>query len=178
MADVALVPERDVLERDDRVAADDAGKSAQTLARDRVSLVRHGRTAFLAFAEIFFHLENFGVLEVTKLGRPTIDARSDHGERAQKLGVTIALNNLGGQRGGFDPEAFANFSLNFWIEMRVRADGPADFADANSLASLAETFFGAAELIEHEREFETESDRLGVGRSEERRVGKECRSRW
>src|ERR1051325_500139 len=150
MADVALVPEGDVLKGDNRIAADDAGEAAETLARDRVAFVRHGRTAFLAFAEIFFDLENFGALEVTKFRRPTIDARSDHGERAQKLGVTIALNNLSRKRGGFDPEAFANFSLNFWIEMRVRADRAPEFVDADSRASLAGPFFGAAELIEHE----------------------------
>src|SRR5437870_12390338 len=112
MADVALVPKGDVLKRDDRVAANDARQPAQPLARDRVAFVRHGRAAFLAFAEIFFNLEDFGPLEVTKLRRPAIDARGDDGERAQKFGVAIALDDLGGKRGRFYPEPLANFSLN------------------------------------------------------------------
>src|ERR1044071_2692153 len=101
MADVTLVPERDVLERNQRVAANNAGETAQPLARDRVALVRHGRAAFLAFAEIFFDLENFSALKMTKLGRPAINARGDDGERAEEFGVSIALDNLSGERGGF-----------------------------------------------------------------------------
>src|SRR5207245_273242 len=102
--------------------------------------------------EIFFNLENFGPLQVTKLRRPAINARGDDGERAQKFGVAIALDDLGGKGGRFDPEPFANFSFNFWIDMGMGADGAANFADADPFPSLAKPFFGAPELVEHERE--------------------------
>ena len=46
--------------------------------------------------------------------------------------------------------------------MRVRADRAAEFADADPLARLREPFFRAAEFVEHQRELQTEGDRLGV----------------
>src|SRR5215470_12698581 len=94
MTDVALVPKRHVLQRYDCVAADDARQTAQTFACDRIALVRHSRTAFLAFAKKFFHFENLSTLEMTKFGRPSIDARGDHRKRSDKLRVAIALHNL------------------------------------------------------------------------------------
>ena len=76
--------------------------------------------------------------------------------------MPITLHNLGGKRGGLDPEPLANFSLNLWIDMGMGADRAANFADADPFARLAKPFFGAPELVEHERELEAEGDRLGV----------------
>src|SRR5581483_6399831 len=45
--DVALVPQRDVLEADERVRADDAGKPADALRDHRVALVWHRRRPLL-----------------------------------------------------------------------------------------------------------------------------------
>ncbi len=42
MADVAFVPEGDVLKRGEGVSPHDTGKAAQAFGRDRVALVRHG----------------------------------------------------------------------------------------------------------------------------------------
>ena len=108
MADVALVPERDVLQRGDGIAANDPRETAQAFAGDRVALVRHRRTAFLPVAEKFFHFENFGPLQMTELGRPAIDARGDQRERGQKFRVPVALDDLGRKRRRFQAELLAD----------------------------------------------------------------------
>ena len=162
MADVAFVPERDVLERGEGVAPHDAGESAQAFGGDRVALVRHGRTAFLAGTEKLLHFQHFGPLQMSQLRGPAIDARSDQRERRGKFRVPIALDDLGGKFRGLQPELCANVTLDPRIEMRVCADGAAQFADADALQCLRQPFLGPAEFVEHERELQPESDRLRV----------------
>ena len=65
--DVALVPERDVLESDHRRRADDPGQAADPLGGDRVPLVRHRRGALLPGAERFLDLPDLGAREMTDL---------------------------------------------------------------------------------------------------------------
>ena|SRR2546421_12764787 len=101
MTDVALVPECDILQRHKGIAANDARQAAQPLARDGIALVRHRRTAFLPFAEKFFHFQYFSSLEVTEFGSPTIDARGNHGERGHKFRVPVALHDLRRKRRWF-----------------------------------------------------------------------------
>ena len=162
MADVAFVPERDIFQSGDGISPNDSSESAEALGGDRVALVRHGRAAFLAGAEKFLDLEHFGPLQMPKLRRPTIDARGDERERGAKFRVPIALDDLGGEHRRLQPEFFANMALDPRVEMRVRPDGAAQFADANALQRLHQPLFGAAEFVEHEREFQPEGDRLGV----------------
>ncbi len=122
MADVALVPKRHILQRDDRVAANHARQAAQTLTRNWVAFVRHGRATFLPFAKKFFHFENFRPLKVTELSRPAIDAGGEHGQRRHEFRMAIALNDLSRKRRRLQPEVLANGALDSWIDMRVRAD--------------------------------------------------------
>src|SRR5436190_5358 len=83
VADVALVPERLVLEGDDRVAAQQAGQARDALAQDRVALVGHRAGALLAGLEGLHHLADLGVLKVPDLGREALEAASQHGDRGQ-----------------------------------------------------------------------------------------------
>ena len=136
MADVALVPERDVLQRREGVSPHDTGESAQALAGDRIALVRHGRAAFLPGAKKFLHFEHFGPLQMPQLGGPAIDARRDERERGAKFRVTIALDDLGGKFRRLQPELLANVALDPRIEMRMGADGPTQFADADTLRAF------------------------------------------
>ena len=55
---------------------DHARESAQALAGDRVALVRHGGAALLSFGEELLHFEHFRSLQMPKLRRPAIDART------------------------------------------------------------------------------------------------------
>ena len=71
--DVTLVPERDVLEPDERVRADDAREAADPLGDDRVALVRHRRRALLASAERLLHLRDLRTREVPDLERERVE---------------------------------------------------------------------------------------------------------
>ena len=73
--DVALVPERDVLERRQRVPAEHPREADDLLGLDRVALVRHRARALLAAAERLAHLADLGPGEVAKLGREPLHAR-------------------------------------------------------------------------------------------------------
>ena len=45
------------------------GLASQILGKNRVAFVRHGRRAFLTFAEEFLNFKDFGPLQVTNLNR-------------------------------------------------------------------------------------------------------------
>src|SRR5262245_8273838 len=63
MRDVALVPQRDVLERRVGVAAQQPRQPADLLAADRVALVRHRRRALLSLRERLLDLADLGLLQ-------------------------------------------------------------------------------------------------------------------
>ena len=73
--DVALVPERDVLERGHRVAAQQPRQADDLLAADRVALVRHRRRALLALAERLLDLADLGLLQAADLERELLERR-------------------------------------------------------------------------------------------------------
>jgi hypothetical protein len=69
LRDVALVPERHVLESDHRGRAHHAGEPADALGDLRVPFVGHRRRPLHPFAERLFDLTNLGSCEVPDLGR-------------------------------------------------------------------------------------------------------------
>ena len=77
VADVALVPERLVLERRLGVAAQQPGEAGDPLGEDRVALVGHRARALLAGAERLLDLADLGVLEVADLGREPLDRAAE-----------------------------------------------------------------------------------------------------
>src|SRR5947208_10106823 len=119
MTNVALVPESHVLQRNNRVTANDTRQTAQTLTRDRIAFMRHGGTAFLAFAKEFFHFEHFGTLEMPKFRSPTIDAGGNDGQCSHKFRMAIALHDLGRECRRFQSKLLANCALNLWINVRM-----------------------------------------------------------
>src|SRR5208282_1875516 len=112
VADVALVPEGDVFEGGDGVAAQYAGEAGESFPSDGIALVRHGAAAFLAFGEWFLGFQHLGALKVAEFDGPTLDARADEGKRGLKFGMDVALDDLGGNRRGTQAELFAYASLN------------------------------------------------------------------
>jgi len=67
MRDVALVPQRDVLEGRLHVCADHPRQAANLFAGDRIALVRHGGAALLPARKILFGLAHFGALQMAHL---------------------------------------------------------------------------------------------------------------
>src|SRR5690349_5874719 len=121
MRDVPLVPERDVLQTDDAVRADDSRHPADALGKNRITLVRHGARAFLAGLEFLLRLAHFGSLPVTNLQSELFERSRHDSQRAQILGVIVPLNNLRRHRRGFETKTSADFLFDFRIEM---SEGP------------------------------------------------------
>ena len=95
VGDVALVPQRDVLERRLRVAAQHPREAGDALGGDRVALVRHRARALLAGAERLLDLAHLGALEVADLGREALEPGAGERDRLQQLGVAVARDDLG-----------------------------------------------------------------------------------
>ena len=73
MRDVALVPQRHVLQRRDNVTAHDARESRDVLRQNRISLVRHGGRTLLPFRKEFLCFEHFRTLQVTDFRRQPLE---------------------------------------------------------------------------------------------------------
>ena len=74
--------------------------------------MRHRAGAFLALAKEFFDFQNFGSLQVTKFGGPTLDAGADQGQRPDELSMQIPLNDLGRDWGRAQAKLFADSGFN------------------------------------------------------------------
>src|SRR5678816_3972861 len=96
MAYVALMPESDVFQCGNRIAAQDACETREPFPRDGIAFVRHRAAAFLAFGERLLGFEHFCALQMAKLNRPALNARADDCKRSLKFGVDIALDYLRG----------------------------------------------------------------------------------
>jgi len=161
VADVPLVPERDVLHPDRGVPAQEPGDAGDVLGRDRVALVGHRRRALLPGAERLAHLTDLAALQMADLGGETFEGRTGEGDRVQELGLTIPVGDLG--RCGFDSDAesIADVGLDRRRRVRVGADGAGDLADRHGIAGAAHPPVVAFEFEGPRRELESERGRLG-----------------
>ncbi len=75
LRDVALVPQRHVLEADECVRPHDSCETADALRDLWVALVRHGRRPFHPFAERLLDLTDLGPREVPDLGGEALQRR-------------------------------------------------------------------------------------------------------
>ena len=98
MADIALVPQGLIFQRGKSVGAQKARKTAHVFCRNGVLFVRHGRRTLLSLGKAFFHLEHFRALQVAQFHAQALHTASQHGKRGEEVGVTVALNDLGGMR--------------------------------------------------------------------------------
>ena len=128
--DVALVPERHVLEADRGRGADDAREAADPLGDLRVALVRHRRRALHARRERLLDLAHLGAREVPDLGREAVERGRADRERGEQLGVAVARDHLRRDRIGLEPEPLAGDPLDLGVDRRVRPDRAGELADA------------------------------------------------
>ena len=162
MRDVALVPERDVLEPDQRICSHDAREAADPLGRDRVPLVRHRRRPLLATCEWLLDLPYLGAREVPDLGRETVERRGEQRKRGQQLGVAVALEDLRRARRWFESELFARDPLDLRVDRRVLADRPGQLSDPHSGHSPLDPRSVAVESERPPGELQPECRRLGM----------------
>ena len=156
------MPERDVLEPDGRVAANDPGEPADPLRDDRVPLVRHRGRALLPGAERLFDLPHLRARQVPDLQCEAFERGGEQCQCRQKLRVPIALQDLRRARRGLEPESFARDPLHLGGRRCVRADCPRELAHSHALERLDDPRAVTVELKGPSRELEPERGRLGV----------------
>ena len=96
------MPQRHVLQRRERIAAHQPGEPGEVLGEDGVPLVGHGRAALLPGAERLLHLADLGALQVADLHRELLQAGRQQRQRAEVLGVAVALDDLARGRSAAD----------------------------------------------------------------------------
>ena len=160
--DVALVPQRHILERRHHGRADQPGEPGQILGEHRVALVRHRRGALLAGREIFLGLAQLGALQVADLGRQTLDRGADQRQGHEELRVTVARDHLGRDRLGLEAELLGDMGLDRRIDIGEGPDGTRDLAGRHLLARGDEAGPVAGKLGVVSGELEAEGRRLGM----------------
>src|SRR5215831_14930372 len=112
MRNIALMPEGDVFEGGDGVAAEDARETGETFPGYGISFMGHRAGTFLAFGKGFLGFEHFGALQVAEFHRPALNARADECQSDLKFGVDVALDNLRGNGRGAQAEFIADEIFN------------------------------------------------------------------
>src|SRR5437773_9768329 len=162
MRDIALVPERNVLESGLRVRAHHAGQAADLLASNWIPLVRHCRRAFLVFAEEFFRFADFGALKVANLSSNLVEARSDHSQSCKIRRMTIPLDHLRRNCGSFQSQARADFFFQLRAEVGKGADRPGELSYTHVVRRVLKTRDIALRFGIPVGQLDSKSNRLGV----------------
>src|SRR5579862_5983109 len=97
-----------------------------------------------------------------ELQRPAVDGTADLCNRAHKLGVTVALDDLGRNFISLQPELPADVLLNLRVHVRIRADRAGDFSDSDYITGPLESFERPPKLVVHQRHLQPKRDRLSV----------------
>ena len=162
MADVAFVPERDVLHRGERITAEHAGKAGYPLAQFGVALVRHRTRAGLAFVERLLGLTHLGLLERPDFRGELFERGADEGESCDELCVPVTLDHLGRCR--LDPEAqpLADDLFELGWDRCMGTDRAADGANGDCIPSGLQALTVASHLSDPDGELEPERRRLRV----------------
>src|SRR5688572_13505754 len=115
--------------------------------------MRHRRTSALAFSETFLDFQNLGALKRANLGGKFFQRCRENRERAQVLGVAVALQNLRGSSRGLEAQTFANQILDLRVDVGIRADGARNLSITDSLARREYSRLAAAQLLDPHAEF-------------------------
>ena len=161
--DVALVPQRHVLEAGDGVAAQHAREAADALARDRVALVRHRGGALLAARERLGRLAHLAALQVADLGREAVERAAEDRERrpAARRGGRARRPAWRRPRAP-RPSVGQREILDARVDVAVGADGARELADGDAREGALDAVAAAAQVVPPAEQLEPERRRLGV----------------
>ncbi len=90
--------------------------------------MRHGRRAFLLFAEELFGFTNFGALQMADFGGDLVQRGGDHRQRGHVKSVPVALNDLRRNRGYLQAQPLADFLFVFRLQVGGVADRAGELA--------------------------------------------------
>jgi hypothetical protein len=161
MRDVALVPERDVLERRDAGRADDSRETAEVLGEDRVSLVGHRARPLLPDSEGLLRFADLAPLPVADVGREPLDSGGDEAHRAEQLGVAVAGHDLGRDGLRSKTERAERPSLDRRGEVSVGPHGACNLSVCDRFPCADETLASPDDLRVVTGEDDAERERLG-----------------
>ena len=162
MADVALVPEGDVLHGGEAVCPDQSGQATEVLRDDRVALVRHGGGALLARRERLLGLQHFCPLQVADLGRELLDAAREQGQGREVRRVPVALDHLVGCGRRLEPQLLTDIGFNVRRQVRERAHGARRFAARDPVTRGSKPLTMALRLVVPDGQLDAERDGLAV----------------
>ena len=162
MADVALVPERLVLERHLGVATHGAGETADALAEHGIALVWHGRRPLLLRAEWLPDFGDLGGLPETDVGCELFQAAGENCQCRHEMRMPVAGDHLGGDRRHLQPKALQCPLLDPGINRGMGANRSGELAHPDLLPNGAQPGVGSLELIQPAGQDEPERKRFGV----------------
>src|SRR5271156_3024408 len=160
--DIALVPERDILQGREGIHAHHARQPADLFARYGIAFMRHRRAAALLAAKRFFHFAHFCALQVADFLRDALQRRGDDRECREILSVAVAFNYLGSDRCSREAQALADLLFDFRTQMRAGTNGAGNFADGDLLRGDLKAREIAAIFRVPIGDLQPESNRLGV----------------
>jgi hypothetical protein len=160
--DVALVPQRDVLEAGQGRPSHDARETADPLGDDGVPLVRHRRRPLLPRAERLGDLGDLRPREVPDLERELVERAREHGQRREQLRVAVALEDLGRRRRRLQPEPLAGDSLDLRVGRGVRPHRAGELSDPHPGERALQPLAAPGKLEGPHRKFQAERRRLGM----------------
>ena len=162
VADIAFVPERDVLERRSNIAADQPGQAGEILAEHRVALVRHCARPLLARRKELLRFEHLGTLKMADLGRQPFDAAGNDAQRREIHCVAIARDDLRADRLDREVHRLRNVRLDVRLDIGEGADRARDRAGGDFGACGNQPRPAARELGIGLRQLQSKRRRLGV----------------
>src|SRR5262249_36828590 len=160
--DVALMPERDVLEPDRGGRPNDSCEAADAFGNDRVLFVRHCRGTLLPTPERLLDLGYLGTSEVSDLERELLERCGGERERREEFGVPVALENLRRGRHGLEAEPLAGDPLDLGVGCGVGAYGTRELPHAHSFECPLEPGTVTFKLERPAGQLEPERGRLRV----------------
>ena len=128
MRNVALVPERHILQGRARVRAQQARQPAQVLRKNRVLLVGHGGRALLSSTECLHRLTHLGSLPVPDGERDTLHRSAQPGQSHEVARVAIARHDLGGNHLRVQTQGAQGANFDLRVQAGVGTDRPSQLA--------------------------------------------------
>ena len=124
--------------------------------------MRHSAGTLLVFAKRFLDLAHLGPLEMANFRRKLFQGSPNQGQGRDVLGVAVALQGLGRDRGGLQAERRANIVFQVGRHIGMGAGRAGDFADCDILAGFGQAAAMPAHFVHPYRQFEAEGERFGV----------------
>src|SRR4051812_28324669 len=125
MADVAFMPESDVLDRRHKIAPQKSCKAGKIFGDNGITLVRHGATSLLANFERLLSFTHLASLKMADLDSQSFKSCSQECKSRKNFRMAVPWNNLGCNVFRLEAQLFCNESFDLGRKRRVCSHSPA-----------------------------------------------------